>query len=902
MAEPGTYKTQLVRDFKGEDTAHPESVLPPNVSPEAINVIYRDGTLAKRAGLVRRQDNQQGAGALVITNMSATGTASSLVIPANVNYCVEGKEFHRFTFEFFVRFDAWPATGDLWLARYRVAAAGGWQWYIKLNCLDKSLSAQFLSTGDPVPTWAVTWAEYALELGVTYRICLSMAKSAKYFLALSVQEYGEDEEIVYGTELSDEPTLGQGPLHLLSDGTTPAGLDLHIDEIRLWSGASVDPYEPVWYELGGLDELALIGYWPVSLPLSELDVVVDVTVDANDAGVTGTCYHYGIGLLPFHENFPGVLGLFLAPEDSAQGYRTICGTHSDLFRGEGWAHLVRVPAPSFNRWSGCLANNFLVLTSGGSENYRYNATAGLSVLTPSVPDASATTATEGAGTGLTGVRKYRFRFVFSSDMTRGTSSTDEVSSPDVTNKSIDVDGIPVSVELGVDKVEILATRMNQDVYYHHSYITNGTTSIEDTTQDGTLLIQEDPYIGRAEGSLFCVAYNGMVVLGNQEDTPYRLVFTEPGTCNAFYYENYIDLGAGDGDPLTGAVACQGALLVTKRHSLWYVTGSGPQSLAANLLYQGVGCVNHATIAASPSAIYFMAARGIMRLPLPFGSGPPEEITKDRMRAVFANLTEDEYVQATAIWDPTLFMYRLSFRRQGVPRTIIFHEPTGTFCRTDHDVGGYAAVSASGNEPQILGGWRGYVARLGTGGNDGLDLDGEATITTVSGTVDSAGDCYLVDADAGFPVSVIGTLGGCNISVISATTGLRQTRIIEGNTANRLWINVVWDWVPALGDTYYLAGVDCSWRSPRLFLSTDPSLVARTSEIRVWFRSTQDIDVQCTHVMDSSEKSVVLDGSRRLNAQLIPNQGREFYVAFENNLPNERFEIEAFQLRYQEGGE
>ena len=55
-------------------------------------------------------------------------------------------------------------------------------------------------------------------------------------------------------------------------------------------------------------------------------------------------------------------------------------------------------------------------------------------------------------------------------------------------------------------------------------------------------------------------------------------------------------------------------------------------------------------------------------------------------------------------------------------------------------------------------------------------------------------------------------------------------------------------------------------------------------------------------MDFSEKAIVLDGSTRMNAHLIPNQGREFSIAFENNLPNERFEIEAFQLRYQEGGE
>jgi len=119
---------------------------------------------------------------------------------------------------------------------------------------------------------------------------------------------------------------------------------------------------------------------------------------------------------------------------------------------------------------------------------------------------------------------------------------------------------------------------------------------------------------------------------------------------------------------------------------------------------------------------------------------------------------------------------------------------------------HAITDSDGNDTNeeypILGDKDGYVWTFGTG-----DADGPTT-GTVTGTVTSASSSpeIMTDTNAVFDTSGLG-LEGMMLTVRRTSDGEEQTVLIGGNTADSLYPDQAWGWIPSAGDTYRIGGID-----------------------------------------------------------------------------------------------
>lgn len=893
MAGSGTRKTEIVREFRGEHRTRPELLLPPNVSPDALNMDYVDGTLRKRKGFVRLHDESARRGGISYVPGDVTPAPS---IPANAAYDFADD----FTIELVAmpHFDAAPSSGALGAVVSLDAGPAGfdlrifwnagfaeWNWILSVY----TDAAPFIHTVKHSGASGTAVASDKVQV-------ISVGKSGNtIFLTVDgVTETSSTAGAYDGTSTED--------ITVASAVTIPiAPWYMIVDELRFWDGASQVDIQTFIRELTA-DEISthvgggdLVGYFQFNESTGA--VFADQGSASNDGALNDG--RWARGLIFGSEVTGDILGIFPVPVSGEVG-ELLAATETDIWRWDGTdlTQLISVTVPGDQRWSSSMFRNKRILVNSAARNLKYDPVNGIGVLTPSIPDASGTTATQAAGTGLTGVRKYRFRFVDSTDFAVGASSIDEVASPNVSNKSIDVNDIPEIIEERVDQVQILATHMDGAVYYHHSYVAMGTATIEDTTLDVALVTEEDVFVGKAAPSLFAVTHGEMVFLGNQDGEESRLVHTEIGTYYTHYAQNFIDLGRGDGDELTGAISVQGILLAMKRYSLWAVMGDGPSSLSTKKLYDGEGCVNHETIASSLQAVYYMTPSGIARLPLPLGSAPPQDITDSGQREFFEGMKESERRLASGVWDAVRRQYLVSFPSNSERVTLVFSEETGAWSKWDIAAGSFATSTMSGEEPKLLIGWQGYITEMHNGDNDGVDVDGVA-LEAVTGSVTGSGDTTLTDTGASFPTAGSG-LSGIQVQAV-ATDGTTQERTIIYNSGIVLTIDSAWDVNPSVSDTYYIGGIDANWRTPKWSLVGDPGLEVRLERLRTWFKTDGNaINVNCAYVMDSdSSQNATLLSSTRFNELLLAAKGRELIVTFSNDKPNQPFEIEAFQAMYQE---
>lgn len=453
-----------------------------------------------------------------------------------------------------------------------------------------------------------------------------------------------------------------------------------------------------------------------------------------------------------------------------------------------------------------------IALNGVAENMVCEYSHALSLPAPTLSSALTITAAGSGGSLSAGLYSYLFSIYNSTTGVESAVATQISSQTAVSNDRFTLDftsgGWAPGSPAGADKIRVYRTKAAGAVYYHVADIAIASTSYVDGAADSALVTVRPTYLGYAAPSRFGFVLNGALWLGNQENFESRLVYTEVDTLGGFYAENYIDVGLGDRDELTGGIAVGDRAVVFKRRSAWLVGGAG-DSVSAQMLFPGVGCVQHATIAASHDTVYWLGEGGVYAMALPLGSGAPVNLTLTGWRDFFSGMTNTDFEACSAVWDSIGERYLLGITTGGVRRMLVYCARQQAWALWTLEANGFCVALADGVS-QIYCGWRGWLARLDDGLSDAAFLEDNFS-QAMSGTATGGTTTTLVDSAAAWMTDDGGMLKGVDVTVVYAD-GTTATREVTGNTGTTLTVNAVWT-APTAGLRYFLGAIDAHWRTP-----------------------------------------------------------------------------------------
>jgi len=483
----------------------------------------------------------------------------------------------------------------------------------------------------------------------------------------------------------------------------------------------------------------------------------------------------------------------------------------------------------------------VVVLNGYGENYVAQYADLLSLPAPVLVSGLTISAAGSGGNIDLGVHKYLFSIYNSTTGAESAVATTITTKTAAANDKFTLDftsgGWNAGTYAGADKIRIYRTKAGGAVYYFVAEIAIASTSYIDNTADSGLVTILNSYHGYAAPSRFGFVFNDSLWLGNQLFGESRLVYTEAGTLADFFSDNYVDIGLGDGDELTGGIAVGDRCCVFKRRSIWGVSGVAG-SVGVRLLFPGVGCVQHATIAASDDAVYWLAEGGVYRMSLPLGAGTPESLTLNGWRDFFAAMDNSDYEECSAVWDGASERYILSLRVDGARVVLVFCARRNAWALWDVEANGFCVGRVDGAS-RIYCGWRRWVALFEEGRSDGLYLV-DSFDQPMRGVATGGSTTTLENSGAAWLSSFGGILQDVDVTVVRADGN--ETRRVTGNTATTLTVDSPWT-APEAGDVYYLGAIRATWRTPRVgMVRWDVS--SRLDRVRVLCRApVSDVEAE-----------------------------------------------------------
>lgn len=171
------------------------------------------------------------------------------------------------------------------------------------------------------------------------------------------------------------------------------------------------------------------------------------------------------------------------------------------------------------------------------------------------------------------------------------------------------------------------------------YIVNGVNAMQ--KWDGTTF-------GSAGGSpplgqYVVVHKNYMFITGNPTSNRSRLYFSDLGNPESWPALNFIDVGKGDGDRITGMYILLDQLVVTKNSSVWLLQGSSPTNFVLREMVVEQGSVNQQGFAPIRGAMA-MLSRDAVR----FFDGVRSAIASEKIEGTFNGLNQQQLAQCAGV--------------------------------------------------------------------------------------------------------------------------------------------------------------------------------------------------------------------------------------------------------------
>lgn len=247
---------------------------------------------------------------------------------------------------------------------------------------------------------------------------------------------------------------------------------------------------------------------------------------------------------------------------------------------------------------------------------------------------------------------------------------------------------------------------------------------------------------------------------NSISMPYRLRWSHPGEPEDYRTNDYVDVGADDGDAITGIVSAGHALFIFKNRSVWRLTGFDNQSFVLTRLYATIGAVSQEAIALSPQGVYFFdGTRGAFLLDL---NGKLVWLWEKLYCKLADNTIPSAYVPTIVCgWMDNRLWVTLPWGTSTGPTKHFVYDP---LCGKNGAWYVYTYAAAQGNTPLVYGPmleWRPnattvMLLQIGNGGTaiQQLEFDESSTDTFASSGLlpTSTFNCYFTTSwfSAGAP--------------------------------------------------------------------------------------------------------------------------------------------------------
>lgn len=895
MNPDGVQSPELIQDFRGEQRTIAENLLPGNVSPDALNIDYRDGTVRKRRGVLRTGFNALKGGCWVSQEWS--GAANGRRYARSGNITLSGT-LHTYNFLLSdVRYET--VSGDVRIFVHGTSGGNGTGLWLKNNAGSYRLEARVEHSGG---TLAVMHSNATVNGAI--RVQFDTATKT-----LTLQVGGTSNSSALGG--GDTYTQPSGRIYLGGKQSDDNDKNFLIQEFRLWDGA-VGAYLSNSAPYATLSEAqqtsALRAWWRFA------DVSSTGFVDGSGNGFTMQPSGEPIGCMVGNVvgddlYWDDIEALLIYKKSLSVGVYGAVATRRRFTVGAGGfgsGAMGYLGTDEFTGWRDFRAQLLLhrdrvVAVNGAGENLIEGGEQ-LSYAAPAMTGPITITASGSGGSLDVGVYRYLFSIYNSVSGVESAVGTEISSQTAVSSDKFTLDFttggfMPGRFFRGADKIRIYRTKAGGAVYYHLADIDIYATSYEDGAADSGLVTIRPEYVGYAAPSRFGFVLNGSLWLGNQSGAENRLVYSEPNTLGGFYSENYIDLG--DSEELTGGVVLGNRAVVFKAGSTWLVTGAGP-GVAAQLLFPGVGCVQHATIASSHERVFWLGRGGVYTMGSDLGT--PESLTLDGWRDFFDGMDSDDYEACSGFWDPISERYFLGFSVSGVRRTLVWHHRRRAWALWDLPLTGFVLDLDS---TAIYAGLRNQVVQLEYGLSDGHyanDLFGQ----NMYGTATGGSSTTLVDSGAQWMTDNGGKLIGVSVRV-TYLDGTTATRTVMGNTDTQLTVDAPWT-APVAGCTYELGPINAYWSTPRL----SPHRWDRVCRLDRAYLLSKRIDFDDVAAVDEVTVQVLLDeyesgagraqsfswpvGRRVTNLAVTSGQSREFRVKVSDDSSKRSFDLAGIGLR------
>lgn len=804
---------ELIQGFAGEQRTLPENILPPNVSPDGLNIDYRDGTVRKRRGISRLGTVPALLGG-VRFNRFFTGTAYGRGYARSATTLTLSASLQ--TYNFLVSASWVSVDGDVRCFFHQTSGGVGTGLWLKNDSGTYRWEARCEHSGGTLAVTAVASASNAV--GSFTLIQLSFNTSTKT-LTLVV-----DGVSASGTLGANTYTQPASYIYLAGVSTEDYDKQFIISQVRIWDGTVGALLASPYRDLTTAERTAALKVWWNMVSVSGSAMINVVTGPA--LNLFGISDDLSVGAVLNGSSPDSVEGIVTKPMDSSGTRYTWARTRRALYYGVFGHPLSQCVALQGTDGTGILGGGarsfrgqlvqyqgYVVALNGVGENLAEDHQ--LSYDAPVMSGALTVTAAGAAsGSVNAGSHSYLFSIYNSTTGVESAVGTQISTQTAAANDKFTIDFtsggfMPSRFYLGADKIRIYRTKAGGTVYYYVAEADIDATSYEDSAADSTLVTLRPTYVGYAAPSRFGFELNGSLWLGNQEDNESRLVYSEVNSLGGFYAENYIDVGLGDGDELTGGVAVGDRGVVFKRRSAWLVSGAG-DSVSAQKLFPGVGCLQHATIAASHDAVYWLGDGGVYAMPLPLGSGAPVNLTLSGWREFFDELRSFDRETATGVWDAINERYILSFNMLTGKTVMVYCARRQAWARWGArfvDVNAFCATVDSDSTPVMLCGAGPWVGRFEEGLSDANYEEG--TTPRLAGTVTGATSTTLVDSGASWGVDMF---FGTYVTAVTPDGTRLNPKFIIGNSATTLEVQT-WSETPAAGWTYMIGAIEAAWRTP-----------------------------------------------------------------------------------------
>ena len=175
------------------------------------------------------------------------------------------------------------------------------------------------------------------------------------------------------------------------------------------------------------------------------------------------------------------------------------------------------------------------------------------------------------------------------------------------------------------------------------YIVNGVDA--NRKWDGTTFTTQG---GSPPTAKYVMVHKNYMFLAGNSVNPSRLYFSNLGDPETWPALNFIDVGRGDGDNITGLAVLIDRLVITKNNSVWLLEGDSPLNFVLRRITDTAGCVDQHSIVFMKNTLGMLAHDGYY-----FFDGVRMVLASEKIIGTFNGLNSTQFGLVAAIYSAAL---------------------------------------------------------------------------------------------------------------------------------------------------------------------------------------------------------------------------------------------------------